>query len=146
MEQHLTGADQLKQAAKLMGYDFDIQYYPDKENRVADALSRRNEAMYSLALLTVKIVDVDAIDEAVQRDSRLRALKQDLLLYKDSHPGYSLRKGVLLYKDMLVILPNYFQGGIFTRIPCGGHSRFLKTYKRIAILGRHERGYSKICC
>lgn len=55
MEQRLAGQDQLKWAAKLMEYDFEIQYHLGKDNKAADALSSRAEAM--LALSTVKILD-----------------------------------------------------------------------------------------
>lgn len=135
MEQHLTGDDQLKWAVKLMGYDFEVQYSPGKNNRVANALSRRNEAMHLLALSTVKIMDVDDIDDVVQHYDRLRSIKQDLWLNKDSHPGYTLRKDVLLYKDILVLPSTSVHKDKYLRelhaSLCSGYLGILKTYKRM---------------
>lgn len=42
LEQRQIRADLKKWISKLMGYDFEIHYKPGKENRVADALSRRD--------------------------------------------------------------------------------------------------------
>ena len=40
-EQRLMSEEQFKWATKLIGYNFDIQYRPSKENIVTDALSRQ---------------------------------------------------------------------------------------------------------
>lgn len=73
----------------------------------------------------------------MQQDEKL-TIKQDLLLNRDSHPGYSLRKGVLLYKGHLVIpktSPNKQKFLLeFHASLSGGHSRFFKTYKCIAAI------------
>lgn len=57
-------------------------------------------------LSIVKIMDVDDINDEVQWDVKLRAINQELLLHKDNHPRYSLRKGILLYKNRMVIQKN----------------------------------------
>jgi hypothetical protein len=41
LEQRITTPEQQKWVAKLLGYDYEIQYRPGRENYVADALSRR---------------------------------------------------------------------------------------------------------
>ena len=40
-EQKLMSEEQFKWATKYIGYDFDIQYRPSKENIVVDALSKQ---------------------------------------------------------------------------------------------------------
>ncbi|KAJ9537912.1 hypothetical protein OSB04_030645 [Centaurea solstitialis] len=49
MSQVIQTPDQRKWASKLLGYDFEVYYKPGKENKVADALSRIDDAQ-SLAL------------------------------------------------------------------------------------------------
>jgi hypothetical protein len=41
LEQRITTPEQQKWVAKLLGYDYEIQYRPGRENSAADALSRR---------------------------------------------------------------------------------------------------------
>lgn len=45
MDQRLLIEDQFEWASKLIGFDFDIRFRPDKENQVADALSRKDYFM-----------------------------------------------------------------------------------------------------
>lgn len=42
-QQREIGADYQKWVRKLIGFDFEIQYKPGVSNRVADALSRKEE-------------------------------------------------------------------------------------------------------
>ena len=46
LQQRITTTDQQNWVAKLLGYNFEITYKPGKENRAADALSRREEGTY----------------------------------------------------------------------------------------------------
>jgi len=43
LHQRITTPDQQNWVAKLLGYDFEICYKPEGENRAADALSRKAE-------------------------------------------------------------------------------------------------------
>ena len=40
LEQHISTMDQQKWLVKLMGYDYEIEYKPGRENVAVDALSR----------------------------------------------------------------------------------------------------------
>ncbi|KAD3069344.1 hypothetical protein E3N88_37224 [Mikania micrantha] len=51
LQQRVTTPDQQNWVAKLLGYDFEIQYKPGRSNRAADALSRQAE-FGQLATLT----------------------------------------------------------------------------------------------
>ena len=44
LEQKIATPDQQQWMVKLMGYDYEIQYRPGKENAAADALSRRTDS------------------------------------------------------------------------------------------------------
>ena len=122
--------------SKLFGYDFEIHYKPGLENKVADALScRPNPAKFS-SLSVPFVLDVQAVGSQIDEDPHLARVKRDLLADSDSWPKYNLRQERLFYKDRLVLPQNSplissilreFHMGLV-----GGHSGFLRTYKRIA--------------
>jgi len=59
---------QQKWIAKLLGFDFEIKYKLGRENKVADALSRR---MYLEAISTATFQDWTGLDDEIQRDHKL---------------------------------------------------------------------------
>ncbi|CAJ2662268.1 unnamed protein product [Trifolium pratense] len=132
-EQKSMGEDQQKWIAKLLGFDFDIKYKPGKENNVADALSRQ---MQYNTITTVQCEAWDGLEEEVQQDEKLRGLIQALVGDPLSHPGHQL-KGGRLYHEGRVVIPKQSP-----RIPWllhefhdtspGGHSGYLRTYKKLA--------------
>lgn len=48
------------------------------------------------------MVGLDAIDHKVFEDEKLQSIVYDLMENSDSHLGYELKSGRLLYKDKLV--------------------------------------------
>lgn len=152
--QKIVTGDQQNWAAKLLGYNFDIEYKPGKTNRGADALSRiaETEALgeeprnalncsgETGALQTLMSYprwdDYDQIQEEVQADVQLAKIVAELQLDPQSHPGYTLSRGVLLYHQRLVLsgtsslIPRMLEE--YHSTPQGGHSGFLRTYRRIA--------------
>lgn len=137
LEQRITTSDQQCWMAKLMGFHFDIVYKPGRENRAADALSRIHEEAELKTIIStpVWLQGRDVYDE-VHKDPALQKLISDLQNNPTAHPGYSLHTGVLLYKGRLVIpsnspiIPTLLQE--FHSSPTGGHSGFLRTYRRLA--------------
>ena len=135
IDQRMMGEEQQRWVAKLLGYDFEIKYKPGRENRVADALSRKFQFA---AISTVQFQDWVGLEEEVMADDKLKAIIQDLLQNGNSQPGYQFKKGRLYYKTRLVLPSNS------PRIPLilqefhdsvvGGHSGFFRTYKRISNL------------
>lgn len=57
--------------SKLLGYDFEVQYKPGLENKVADALSRLPPTAHLAVLLVPSIIDVQKIQEEVLEDPKL---------------------------------------------------------------------------
>ncbi|KAK7279402.1 hypothetical protein RJT34_24453 [Clitoria ternatea] len=132
-EQRLLTEEQFKWVSKLIGYDFEIKYRPGKENTAADALSRK--PMF-LTMTVLKFNEWENWDIEVQKDSRLQAIMQELLVDPNTNVGYSMRGGKLYYKGKLV-LPKHFSRipAIMNELhssPTGGHSGYFRTFKRVA--------------
>ncbi|WVZ22625.1 hypothetical protein V8G54_001169 [Vigna mungo] len=106
LHQKISTEAQQNWLAKLLGYQFEVIYKPGPENKVADSLSRMFEAR------------------------ELREIQSFPLWLQD------LQRGVLFYKGRLVLsaksdlIPTILNE--FHSSPVGGHSGFLRTYKRIA--------------
>lgn len=131
-EQRLFNEEQFKWATKLIGYDFEIQYRPGKENSAADALSRR---VTFAAVSVVQMDDWADWEVEIQQDPRLLSIRQDLITCVDAHPGYELRNGLLFYKGRLVLPKESSRIPLLLRefhdSPAGGHLGFFRTYKRV---------------
>lgn len=135
LEQREIQPQYQKWLVKLIGYDFEIVYHPGLLNKAADALSQI-PPMVELATLTVpSIIDVSKLQEEVEKDPELQKIITDLKEDQLSHPKYHLHQDQLRYKDRMVIsnksvlIPNLLH--TFHDSVLGGHSGFLRTYKRI---------------
>ena len=138
LEQRVVNANYQKWLSKILGYDFEIRFKPGLENKAADALSRVSNAMkVELAALTIpRILDVAKIDEEVSKDTRLGHIRVEPEKGKTGWPKFSVHQGHLLYQGRLVVpkgsdmiptpLHDYHDSVV------GGHSGFLRTYKRLA--------------
>ncbi|KAA0043865.1 ty3-gypsy retrotransposon protein [Cucumis melo var. makuwa] len=123
-----------KWITKLLGYSFEVVYQPGLENKAADTLSRISPTVHLNQLTAPAIIDVEVIKEEVRRDTGLQEIVRLLEEEKVEIPHYTLHQGVLKFKGRLVIsgasflLPTImhtYHDSIF-----GGHSGFLRTYKR----------------
>jgi len=132
-EQRLMREEQSKWAIKLIGYDFDIQYRPSKENIVVDALSRQ------FSFSTISLVQEEEWadwEEEIQVDPQLYGIYQGILTKTEEKPGYTIHGGKLYIKYRLVLSRNSTRIHLLLKelhdSPLGGHSRFFRTFKRVA--------------
>jgi len=68
LDQRLGGESQQKWVSKLIGYDFDIKYWAERENQVVDALSRKIQFSTMTIVTTTELED---IEKEVQKDPKL---------------------------------------------------------------------------
>ena len=63
LDQRLVAPDKLCWVARLLGFDFEIQYKPGTTNRVADVISRREEDddLLHLPVIATQLVDLVAL-------------------------------------------------------------------------------------
>lgn len=137
-DQRLHTPWQQKVFTKLMGLQFSIVYKKSCENRVADALSRRphDPATSELsALLSIQPLWMEEITKAYQSDARALELLQRLAVSPSSEPDFTLRDGVLHFKDRIWLPAVSALREKITRAlhdnPAGGHSGIPVTLRRI---------------
>ena len=126
-----------KWISKLLGYSFEVVYKPGLENKIADALSRIPPTVHLNQLTGPKLIDIEVIKAKVAQDERLKNVMQKLRETEELEEGrYSIKQGLLMYKDRIELsktskliptILHTYHDSVF-----GGHSGFLRTYKRMA--------------
>ncbi|CAJ2638126.1 unnamed protein product [Trifolium pratense] len=108
LDQKLNTPFQQVWVAKLMGFDFEIQYREGSSNLAADALSRKTGAELLILLLNNASTDLlQAIQLSWQSDSILNSIIQDLQKDPKSHPKFSWVRNELRRRGKLVIGANH---------------------------------------
>ncbi|WZZ36193.1 hypothetical protein YC2023_019594 [Brassica napus] len=113
---------------KLVGYDYEIMYKPGSANAAADALSRRADSPCLHADFWDELRHISLSDPYLMRIGKLA----------EERPGqpYAKRNGLIYFNKRLVIPPNSsFIASLlreFHDTPLGGHSRVLRTLKRLS--------------
>ncbi|KAI5410675.1 hypothetical protein KIW84_055987 [Lathyrus oleraceus] len=99
---------------------------------------RHSTSPFSSPILLVKKKDGawEGLEEEIQGDEKLKNLIQDLVSNSTSHPGYQLRGGKLFHEGRIVIPKQSPRIAWilheFHDTATGGHSGYLRTYKKIA--------------
>ncbi|GAU14480.1 hypothetical protein TSUD_250200 [Trifolium subterraneum] len=137
LQQRLSSPDQQCWLAKLLGYQFEVKYKPGTENRAADALSRCFDEGEMNTIISFPIwADRQKLLDELAADAYIQQLVQEVQTNPQSRPGFHVKQGVLLYHDRLVISPTSpsipWLLEEFHNTPSGGHSGFLRTYRRLA--------------
>ena len=142
LEQRAVSVEQQKWASKPLGLNYTIEYRPGKENRFADALSRRvgiasEAAEYMEFQLTAPLsIDMDELALQVEKDKALQRIITGVLNNEREYEGYTVEKGVL-YKERRLVIPakSPFIQALLTQFHAsniGGHEGVLKTFKRMS--------------
>ncbi|MCI22714.1 RNA-directed DNA polymerase (Reverse transcriptase), partial [Trifolium medium] len=113
------------------------KYKPGPENKAADALSRcHDEIELSVLISSPTWLEGQKLLQEVSQDTIIQQIIQDVTKNPDTRPGYSVQQGVLFYQGRLVIsstspsIPLLLKE--YHSTPMGGHSGFLRTYRRLA--------------
>ncbi|KAK1409444.1 hypothetical protein QVD17_35970 [Tagetes erecta] len=136
LEQRITTTEQQRLLLKLMPYDFSISHRAGKENRGADALSRRPHSSDLLTLTVPYCVDIADIKKGLQNDPYTKDLITQLQSDPSSAPDFTLVDQLLFFKRRLVV-PDLTHIKLKLlqeahNTPMGGHGGFLKTIKRLS--------------
>ena len=84
-----------------MGYDYDIEYCPSRENMVADALSRLHGEL--IAITYSQSTWLADIRREAQTDSKLTTMWVALSKNPSSNHGYEVQGEQLWFKGRLVL-------------------------------------------
>lgn len=135
LEQRIIAGEYKKWIAKLLGYDFVIEYKKGLENTVADALSRLPAHAELSALSCVIGINTAVFASQVDQDDRLREIRQTIQGGGQAPPGYSVKGDLVIYNGRIVLPPNSPTIPIllqeFHNNPVGGHNGVIKVYQRI---------------
>ncbi|PKU61934.1 putative mitochondrial protein [Dendrobium catenatum] len=134
LEQRLVAEEHQRWLAKLLGYEFEIQYKPGVQNKAADALSRV-ECSQLMALSVPQLVDWGELVKENQHVEELERIRAAIQKGEGGFKGYHLENSLLLYKGRLVLhrdsafVPILLREYHDSRV--GGHSGVEKTYRRV---------------
>jgi hypothetical protein len=89
--------------AKLMGYDYTIQFKTGKTNVVADALSCRSDSTSGiiLSLTMPNFVFLDQLKQALASSPAFNTLVRDITTSPASLPHHQIHDGLVLYKGRI---------------------------------------------
>ncbi|KAL0537221.1 hypothetical protein IC582_026196 [Cucumis melo] len=123
--------------AKLLGYSFEVIYKPGLENKAADALLRKPIEIMNCRMTVSTLVDLATIKEEVEKDEILqKAIAKEQTYTNKRNIKFSQKNDMWRYKNRLVLsktsklIPTMLH--TFHDSMVGGHSGFLRTYKRLA--------------
>ena len=86
-------------------FEIDLQHVKGKENRVADALSRKVHSIYELYVNQVETRFLDQIREEADKDPEYKYLWQQVHDSKEQGEYEINQEGLLVFKKKIVI-PN----------------------------------------
>lgn len=107
MNQVVQTPDQHYYLSKLLGYDYEINYKPRKENQAADALSRLHFPSDSTFLL-LRVVSFDFLNQVKQEYANcdiINSLKKEFTSDPASHPNIKYINEIFYHKSRVLLSP-----------------------------------------
>jgi hypothetical protein len=105
-EQKLTKGVQHKLLVNLLGYDYIIEFKRGRENKAADALSRSPDQQSLLRITSVVPKWIEDITSSYTTDAHCKDLIAKLTLDSNAAPNYTLKSGILGYKNKILVDPD----------------------------------------
>ncbi|KAA8547164.1 hypothetical protein F0562_003570 [Nyssa sinensis] len=96
LEQRVATPEQQKWVAKLMGYDYEITYYPSRENSATDTLSRKPNSPILYHLYVPVVTIWDEIRGAYEGDSYIQSV--DRMAKAQPEGPYSQCQGLFFFE------------------------------------------------
>jgi hypothetical protein len=137
LEQKVGTPFQQKWITKLIGYDFTVEFKKGEDNRIADALSRREgwEEEVALSLLSIPTLNwIEKLKEQYQKDEKLKSLLARWQSNNLNSSKYAFKDGLLFYKNRLYLgscqaIKEQVLAFVHSD-PMAGHSGFERTMQR----------------
>jgi hypothetical protein len=132
-DQKVAEGIQHKLLLKLLEFTYTIEYKKGKENKAADALSRKPCQIMAITAITPSWVE--SVEQSYVGDPHCQELLQKLTVQPASEPHYTLQAGVLRHKGRIYIGPDKnLQHQLMESLHAsaiGGHSDMVASYQRI---------------
>jgi hypothetical protein len=133
MTQRLVEGIHHKLLMKLLEFNYVIEYKKGTENKVADALSRKEHTI--MAISTATPAWVKDIEHSYSQDPYYSSILEQVLINSKVVPHYSAHAGILQYKGKICVcndveLKNKILASLQSSA-LGGHSGIRTTYQRI---------------
>lgn len=139
MVQPVQTPEQHVYLAKLLGYNYSIQYKVEHSNMVADALSRQTDIDHTTTMFSILSIPrpkfLDDLKIELASSEEFNDLTTRVTKDPEQHLMFILRDGLLLYKGRIWInRDNNFIALLleeFHKSPLGGHMGLAKTPSRL---------------
>lgn len=132
-DQKVSKGVQHKLLLKLLEFNYKIEYKKGKDNRDADALSRKSIILMATTIITPTWIE--SVETSYQQDPHCQELLQKQLVQPNTEKHYTLTAGVLRYKGRIYIgntveLRQQLIKSLHASA-VGGHSGIVANYQRI---------------
>jgi hypothetical protein len=94
---------QHKLLIKLSGYNYKIEYKKGKENKEANALSRRPHHVHTMALTSIVPLWVNEVLDNYIEDVKYRELEEQLRISPTIVPHYTMVNGLIRYNGKILV-------------------------------------------
>lgn len=135
INQRIITPTQQKWLLKLLGYNYTLEYRSGSLNIAADALSRQHECLAFMGLSQPLFDSISDIQAEYAQNSEALAIIHALQNSQPTRAHFSPRGDLLYYRNgIFMVASSPWRHRIlqeFHSSPTAGHSRFLRTYKRV---------------